>query len=81
MKSSANLFSNINLNDKKVFTEKKKTMRRQFTTAYLTNDNLAERKKLTEENIKGLKDHKFYKSNGFTYKDNNYLTENKFVKP
>ena len=81
MKSSANLFSNINLNDKKVFTEKKKTMRRQFTTAYLTNDNLAERKKLTEENIKGIKDHKFYKSKGFTYKDNNYLTENKFVKP
>ena len=86
MKSSANLFSNINLNDKKIFTEKKKTMRRQFmrrqfTTAYLTNDNLTERKKLTEENIKGIKEHKFYKSKGFTYKDNNYLTENKFVKP
>ena len=81
MKSSANLFSNINLNDKKLFTEKKKTMRRQFTTAYLTNDNLTERKKLTEENIKGIKEHKFYKTKGFTYKDNNYLTENKFVKP
>ena len=81
MKSSANLFSNINLNDKKLFTEKKKTMRRQFTTAFLTNENLIERKKLTEENIKGLKEHKFYKSKGFTYKENNYLTENKFVKP
>ena len=81
MKSSANLFSNINLNDKKLFTEKKKVMRREFTNAYLNNENIAERKKLTEENIKGIKNHKFYKSKGFTYKDNNYLTENKFVQP
>ena len=81
MKSSANLFSNINLNEKKLFTEKKKTMRRQFTTAFLTNNNEAERKKLTEENINGMKNHKFYKNKGFTYKDNNYCTDNKYVKP
>ena len=81
MKSSANLFSNIELDDKKLFTERKKVMRRQFTNAYLNNENLTERKKLTEENIKGLKNHKFYKSKGFTYQDNNYCTENKFVQP
>ena len=81
MKSSANLFSNIVLDDKKLFTERKKVMRRQFTNAYLNNENLTERKKLTEENIKGLKNHKFYKSKGFTYQDNNYCKENKFVQP
>ena len=81
MKSSTNLLSNLNLNDKKLFTERKKGMRRQFTSAYLTNENMAERQKLTEENIKGIKDHKFYKSKGFTYKDNNYITETKYVQP
>ena len=81
MKSSANLFSNINLNDKKLFTERKKGMRRQFTNVYLTNENMAERQKITEENVKKIKDHKFNKSKGFTYKDNNYLTENKYVQP
>ena len=81
MKSSANLFSNINLNEKKLFTEKKKTMRRQFTTAFLTNNNDDERKKLTEEHTNGLKNHKFFKNKGFTYKDNNYCTENNYVKP
>ena len=81
MKSSANLFPNINLNDKKLFTEKKKKMTRQFTNAYLNNENLTERKKLTEENIKGINNHKFYKNKGFTYKENNYLTENKYAQP
>ena len=81
MKSSTNLLSNINLDDKKLFTERKKGMRRQFTNAYLTNENMAERQKLTEENVKGIKDRKFYKSKGFTYKDNNYITETKYVQP
>ena len=81
MKSSTNLFSNINLNEKKLFKERKKGMTRQFTNAVLTQENLAERKKLTEENLKGLKNHKFYKSKGFTYNDNNYRTENKFYQP
>ena len=56
-------------------------MRRQFTNVYLTNENMAERQKITEENVKKIKDHKFNKSKGFTYKDNNYLTENKYVQP
>ena len=82
MKSSANLFSNINLNEKKLFTERKKVMRRQFTNVYLNNENLKERKKLTEENIKGLKNHTFYKTKGFTYQDNNYCTDkSKYVQP
>ena len=80
MKSSANLFSNINLNDKKLFTEKKKSIRRKFTNVYL-NENISERKKLTEENLKGIKNHKFYKSKGFTYRENNFCTENKFAPP
>ena len=81
MKSSTNLLSNINLNDKQLFKERKKKMTRQFTSAFLNNDNLTERKKLTEENANGIKNHKFYKSKGFTYQENNYMTENKFVQP
>jgi hypothetical protein len=81
MKSSTNLFSNINLNDKKLFTERKKRMTNQFTNPALTQMNKTERKKLAEENEKGIKTHKFYKSKGFTYNDNNYRTENNFYLP
>ena len=81
MKSSTNLLSNINLNDKQLFKERKKKMTRQFTTAFLNNENLTERKKLTEENVNGIKNHKFYKSKGFTYQENNYMTENKYIQP
>ena len=80
-RSSANLFSNINLNEKKLFTQRKKEMTNKFSNAYITNDNKKERKKLTEENMKNIKDHKFYKSKGFTYQEHNYLEENKFIQP
>ena len=79
IKSSSNLLSNVN--DKKLFTERKKVMRKQFTEQLLTHENATERKRLEEENQKGLKNHKFYKTKGFTYNDNNYRTENNFYHP
>ena len=81
MKSSTNLFSNINLNEKKLFTERKKKMTNQFTNPVLTQQNKTERKKIAEENEKGIKNHTFYKSKGFTYNDNNYRTETNFYHP
>ena len=70
-------------NDKNLFLERKKTMKNQFINKYFDQRNRNDIKKLEKEAQQAEKLHKYYKSKGFTYKDNenNNLTENKFVTP
>ena len=82
-KSSKNLCSKMNINDenneKDLFVERKKNMRNKFTKVFFNQRNLEDKKKLEQETEQAGKNHKYYKTKGFTYKDNNYSFENKFI--
>ena len=84
-KSYDNIDSRIKINNEKnekdLFVKRKKQMRNNFTKIFFNQRNKNEKMKLEKETEVAEKNHKFYKTKGFTYKDNNYSYENKFVIP
>jgi len=87
-KSSKNILPKMNINnekneknEKELFVERKKQMRNNFTKGFFDQRNINEKMKLEKETEKAEKDHKYYKSKGFTYKKNNRTNDNKFVEP
>ena len=86
-KSSINLESKMRINknneknEKDLFVERKKNMRNNFTKVFFNQRSTNDKMKLEKETEKAGKEHKYYKTKGFTYKDNNYANENKFVEP
>ena len=75
--------TNNEINDKDLFVQRKKNMRNNFTNAFLDQRNINDKKKLEQETEQAGKNRKFYKSRGFTYKnnDNNNVSEHKYVTP
>ena len=86
-KSSKNMLSKMSINEnnekneKDLFVERKKNMRNNFTKVFFNQRSINDKMKLEKETEKAGKEHKYYKSKGFTYKDNNNTNENKFVEP
>lgn len=77
MKSSTNLFSNIDIDNnndndinKTLFVEKRKKAGNEFIKLNFGIRNLTDKKNLEKELEKNMKNHKFYKTKGFTYNDN-----------
>jgi hypothetical protein len=73
----------IENNEKDLFVERKKKMRNNFTKNFFDQRNIEDKIRLEQETERGTKNHKFYKSKGFTYMDNDNksLNQNKFVTP
>ena len=86
-KSSKNMLSKMSINEnsekneKDLFVERKKNMRNNFTKVFFNQRSINDKMRLEKETEKAGKEHKYYKSKGFTYKDNNNINENKFVEP
>lgn len=86
-KISKNLLSNIDINkennEKNLFIERKKKMRNNFTDTFFDQRNINDRKRLETETEQAGRNHKYYKSKGFTYLDNesSNINQNKFVTP
>ena len=87
MRSSTNLFSNMDINnennEKNLFVERKKNITNQFTKLFFDQRNINDTKTLELETERGGRNHKFYKSKGFTYMDNENknIKQNRFITP
>ena len=87
MKSSTNLFSNMDINnennEKNLFVERKKNITNQFTKLFLDLRNINDTRTLELETERAGRNHKFYKSKGFTYMDNENknIKQNRFITP
>ena len=68
-------------NEKDLFIVRKKQMRNNFTKGFFDQRNINDKMKLEKETEKAEKEHKYFKSKGFTYKQNNRTNDNKFVEP
>ena len=70
-------------NDKILYLNRRKTMRNQFIKNFFNQRNTNDIKKLEKETEQAEKLHKYYKSKGFTYKDNQKerLNDCKFITP
>ena len=89
MKSSTNLFSNIDIDNnndndinKTLFVEKRKKAGNEFIKLNFGIRNLTDKKNLEKESEKNMKNHKFYKTKGFTYNGNggnNSNNNNKYI--
>ena len=85
MKSSTNLLSNVDLNkdnndndiNKTLFLDKRKKIGNEFSKITFGIRNLDDKIKLEKETEQARKLHKFYKSKGFTYNDNDGYNLNK----
>ena len=77
--------SNNDLNnakdDKSSFLERKKNMNEKFIKPFFNQRNEKDIKKTEKETEQGEKLHKFYKTKGFTYNDNEIKTNNTFITP
>ena len=71
-----------NDNNKNLFLERKKNMKNKFIKTYFDQRNINDIQRLEKETQQGEQLHKFNKSKGFTYRDNeNNINENKFLTP
>ena len=78
---NSNIDLNKEQNDKNLYLKRKKTMRNQFIKNFFDQRNINDIKKLEKETEQAGKLHKYYKTKGFTYRDNEKkkLNDGKFI--
>ena len=81
--NNLNIDLNKEQNDKNLYLKRKKSMKNQFIKNFFNQRNINDIKKLEKETEQAGKLHKYYKSKGFTYRDNEKkkLNDCKFITP